>query len=278
MATRGSSAWRYETWGDPCPRTLTTISFVGESLLTVHVDIVPAVTALATVLKAHGYGVRKGDTGAYNCRHMRHDPSAPMSSHSWGTAIDINWQLNPAGSKLVTNMPKEMVADIMAIKTKQGKRVWRWGGDWDNRPDTPHTYYDAMHYEIHVTRDEMILEGIDWDTVVGTDPKVTIMKKLIYSRRGTPDGAAVKAAEELLPQDGLVSTTSKDTARRAVKAGLPVIAAGGPAYVDLVSSTYRKKTQGYHVHDNVTAIVGQTGIDTMAMMAAFAKAGWKVPK
>lgn len=274
MATRGSSKWRYEAWGDPCPRTLTTISF-SSTRITVNTKSVEAFTALATVLDAHRYQVREKDTGAYNCRHMRNDPSKPMSSHSWGTAVDINWQSNPDGRTLRTDMSRAMVDDIIAIKTNSRHQVFRWGGDWDSDGDSSdHSYVDAMHYELIVTPSELAT-GINWSTVKGTSPEVTVMKKLIYSKRGTADGSSVKAAEELAPQDGLVSTSSKETAQRARDEGVTVIAAGGPAYRDLVPPSQRKDSAGIHVHDNVQAVVGEVGIDTHIMLGQFAKNGWK---
>jgi hypothetical protein len=48
-------------------------------------------------------------------------------------------------------MPPAMVAEIQALKNDGGIAAVRWGGDWDGRPDTPHSNYDAMHWEVICT-------------------------------------------------------------------------------------------------------------------------------
>ena len=117
-----------------------------------------AYKALDAILKRHGYGPRRTDTGAYNCRRIT--GGTGYSLHAFGPgdkftfwngvtistslAVDINWSSNPYGRKLVTDMPPAMVAEIKAIRTGNGKQVWRWGGDYT-------TNKDAMHYEIVCT-------------------------------------------------------------------------------------------------------------------------------
>lgn len=71
--------------------------------------------------------------GSFSPRHQRHDPKLPLSLHSWGCAFDINWDKNPMGSKLVTDLPPEFVAAF----TEQG---WEWGGGWKS-------IKDAMHFQ-----------------------------------------------------------------------------------------------------------------------------------
>jgi len=78
-----------------------------------------------------GYDVRM--LGGYASRPIRGSTSAP-SNHSWGLAVDINWDRNPmVVGALVTDLPPGMVA------------VWKglgfgWGGDYHSRKD-------AMHFE-----------------------------------------------------------------------------------------------------------------------------------
>lgn len=107
--------------------------------MSVRPDIIPAVAALDARLRAHNYRTRKADTGAYNCRKIT--GGSGYSLHAYGIALDINWQSNPYGPTLVTDMPAAMVADIKAIRTRNGKQVWRWGGDYAGNKD-------AMHFEI----------------------------------------------------------------------------------------------------------------------------------
>lgn len=163
---RGSSQWRYYYWGRACQADLKTFEFYPGKRITVDARTIAAFTALGKVLQTYSYKVRDEDTGAYNCRKMK--GSSAWSSHAWGTAVDINWKTNPYTTKLVTDMPKEMVDAILAIKTVRGQQVFRWGGDWDNRPDTEHNYYDAMHFEIYATPGELA-KGISWKTVEQRD-------------------------------------------------------------------------------------------------------------
>lgn len=72
--------------------------------------------------------------GGFVPRHQRHDPKLPLSTHSWGCAFDVNWDTNPMGSKLVTDLPDEFVAAF----TEQG---WDWGGRWRSIKDAMHFQY-----------------------------------------------------------------------------------------------------------------------------------------
>jgi hypothetical protein len=131
----------------------------------VEVDerVTDAVAALGAVLQAHNYHVRSGDTGAYNCRKIT--GGSDWSLHAYGIAVDVNWNSNPYRTDhLVTDMPTAMIGDVCRILTKGGHRVWRWGGDWDGNPATPHSNYDAMHFEVVASPAELTL-GVDWSTV-----------------------------------------------------------------------------------------------------------------
>jgi len=67
-------------------------------------------------------------------RHMRHDPKMPLSIHSWGAAFDINWDKNPMGSKLITDIPP----DFAAAFTEQG---FDHGATWKSIKDAMHFQY-----------------------------------------------------------------------------------------------------------------------------------------
>lgn len=114
-----------------------------------------AYRALDACLARHGYAPRKVDTGAYSCRAIT--GGTGYSLHSYGPgdrfrfwngltiatslAVDINWQTNPYGKTLRTDMPPAMVSEIKALRTNSGAQVWGWGGDY-------RTNKDAMHFEI----------------------------------------------------------------------------------------------------------------------------------
>jgi hypothetical protein len=129
-----------DAWDPPCnSSTYVTISLHGDGRVTVDPRMREAVDRLNAVLLSWNYQTRASDTGAYNCRQIT--GGSGYSLHSYGIALDLNWTSNPYGPNLVTDMPRGMVDDILALHTNNGKRVWEWGGDWSNNKD-------AMHYEV----------------------------------------------------------------------------------------------------------------------------------
>jgi len=129
-----------QLWAPACnAANCVTIPLYGEGRVTVDRRTVEAVRALNACLERHRYATRRNDTGAYNCRKIT--GGTGYSLHAYGIALDLNWQSNPYGPNLVTDMPPAMVADIKAIRTNGGALVWRWGGDYSRNKD-------AMHYEV----------------------------------------------------------------------------------------------------------------------------------
>lgn len=135
-------------WGGGCkPLGLKAVKFDGLLFNWInHNGAIEAFIALGAIFTKHGYDVRAIDTGTYNCRTIK--GTNTLSRHAKPTAIDINWKSNPDGSRLVTDIPRAIVDEVLAMRTNSGEQVWRWGGDWDSRPETPHGYYDAMHFEL----------------------------------------------------------------------------------------------------------------------------------
>lgn len=156
VASRGSSTWRAASWGKGCdPNVIVSVPWViGAPKIQCHRDAWPAFRALGRIMREHGYVIRGDDTGCYVCRKITGGTSP--SSHAQGIGIDVNWLTNPYRlDKLVTDMPDAMIAAVHGLQTLSGLRVFRWGGDWDNRPDTKHSNYDAMHFELIVTPTEL---------------------------------------------------------------------------------------------------------------------------
>ncbi len=144
-------------WQPACERKLTTFVFHGGARATVAVESTEAWRALDQVMQKHRYKIRSRDTGGYNCREVR--AGGPHSLHSFGIACDINWNTNHLrrDNVLVTDMPRKMIDDIVAIRTTGGARIFSWGGDYT-------TFKDAHHFEIVASPNEL-LAGIDWATV-----------------------------------------------------------------------------------------------------------------
>jgi len=129
-----------DAWAPPCAAsTFVTLDLYGEGRVTVDPRTRDAVAALDACLRDASYETRKNDTGAYNCRQIT--GGSGYSLHAYGIALDINWQSNPYGPNLVTDMPKAMTDAITALRTNNGCRVWEWGGSWSGNKD-------AMHFEI----------------------------------------------------------------------------------------------------------------------------------
>lgn len=140
--------------------------------------------ALAAVLALHQYSIRTEDTDSYNCRQIT--GGTGHSLHSFGIALDVNWKTNPydnhRGTRDVrysdkptqderaldvrrgladTDMTPAMIADAMAIRTRNGVQVFDWGGNWRDRKD-------CMHFELDLSPEELAA-GIDRATVAGWD-------------------------------------------------------------------------------------------------------------
>ena len=99
----------------------------------VHRGIAPLVVeGLRRTEELAQYDVRM--LGGYNSRPIRGSTITP-SNHSWGLAVDINWDKNPMVSgPVVTDMPARMVDAWTSLG-------FGWGGAWTG------TRKDAMHFE-----------------------------------------------------------------------------------------------------------------------------------
>lgn len=157
MTVLNTSGMRRE-WGPGCySGPMVVINLHGTGRISVRPEVVDAWRAFNACLVKHGYETERHHTGAYNCRPIT--GGTGISPHGLGLPADINWQRNPYGKKLVTDMPAALVRDILAIRTVDGHRVFDWGGNWVS-------VKDAMHYDIVNTRAHLA-RGIDPRTVPG---------------------------------------------------------------------------------------------------------------
>lgn len=143
----------------------------GPDSIRVAAPAVAAFERLAGILLIHGYEIRPADTDSYNCRTIT--GGSLKSLHAYGIALDVNWQTNPwrdhpgtrpprfshavtqaeraadvAAGTADTDMTAAMIADIEAIATVDGLRVFKWGGHFG-------TLKDAMHFELDVGPEEL---------------------------------------------------------------------------------------------------------------------------
>lgn len=194
LPAAGSSAWRKKFWPACEKADLVTQEFGPQRIrLRVARAIVEPANVLLDTMAQHHYILRQKVTGAYNCRKITN--GTVPSAHASGIAIDANWDTNPyTKGKLITDMPPAMVKDCQEIRTLNGVQVWRSGSDWDTRPETPHEFYDAMHWEIVATPDELkvgIMRHI-------ASPVIALHPVL---RKGSM-GPAVAQLQQLLTREG----------------------------------------------------------------------------
>jgi D-alanyl-D-alanine carboxypeptidase len=113
----------------------------------VHAVLAPIVVRCLRETVALGYRLDEiADEGAYACRPMvtaSGDWTSTPSNHSWGLALDLNWQRNPMSTRrLVTDLPPRVV------------RLWEeWGFNWGGRwMANGGRLADAMHFEYALTK------------------------------------------------------------------------------------------------------------------------------
>lgn len=98
--------------------------------ITVREEVAPMVMNLLEATDKL-YNIKPASTGAYNCRAIRGTSTA--SNHSWGLAVDINWNDNPMSYTFHSEIPPAVVA-------MWNDCGWYWGGFYSRR-------YDTMHFE-----------------------------------------------------------------------------------------------------------------------------------
>lgn len=150
----------------------------GRVTLKVHPLLVDTFVGIASVFLAHGYAFEETAGGTLSCRNITGASANRIEAqiicqcprattlHLHGLAVDINPSRNRYRRVVGvvqwgrhTDLPKALIADIEAIKTKAGKRAVEWGGRWFN-------IKDPMHFENDLTRAELEA-GIDRSTIKG---------------------------------------------------------------------------------------------------------------
>lgn len=183
-----TEARRMAAWGQACQIPFAKVT-IDSRQFAVHAEVQEAFEVWEEVRQKYNYPLTGEDTGAYNCRHINHNPNNPWSAHAWATAMDTNWLENPYGSKLVTDIPPKMVEELQRLRTGSGAYVFMWGGDWDRKPDTPHAAYDAMHWEV-------IAHPLDLATGIALDS--SLVKGDELGLKLGDRGNAVKALQQAL--------------------------------------------------------------------------------
>lgn len=98
----------------------------------VRTEVAPMVGVLLAATQDLGYTLHADQCGGFACRPIR--GSSTPSNHSWGLAVDLNWNRNPMGLPFRSEIPP-------AVVNLWEQAGWYWGGRYRNRPDTMHFEY-----------------------------------------------------------------------------------------------------------------------------------------
>lgn len=110
---------------------------LGRANVLIRPELFAGLVLLSRALQRHDRGARAHDTWSYACRPIAGTTS--WSMHSYGIALDVRATAYPLGVRVTDAALLAAVAEIEAITTPDGWRVWEWGGRW-RRPD-------GMHFE-----------------------------------------------------------------------------------------------------------------------------------
>lgn len=170
---------------------------------------IDALRALDRCYKAWNYHPKSGQTWGYNCRKITGGSGHSLHAYGPGAifvfwtgvritsalASDTNSLANPYGPRLVTDMPRQMVEAILAIRTNSGARLFGWGGNYRNNKD-------AMHWEI-VCDPADLRSGINWNTVAGSATPIS----------GPKEDPDMNIDMESVPPKGTVDKNGKELNR-----------------------------------------------------------------
>lgn len=78
--------------------------------------------------------------GAFTARHMAWNASRPLSSHSWGIAVDLNARQNGYGKEPAKEDEDGTLKPVLPFFEAEG---FAWGGHFK-----PQAYFDGMHFEL----------------------------------------------------------------------------------------------------------------------------------
>lgn len=232
------------------PTTIEPTKWPAGYLLPVAPETAPAWLWLSDRMQSYGVTFDELAGGTYNCRLIA--GTSGYSLHSYGIAFDLNPSRNPYGTRLVYDHPDGLIADVLALRTVSGARVFRWGGDWDDDPDTGHNTYDAMHFEITCTRADLA-SGLLEEPMALTPEQEQFVRDLYAAAQGGrwKDGVWVPDAEAA--SDGSAFGPMVDLVR-ASRGKPPHTHSGDSGPVDL--SHLVTKTD-YNQHDHAEGVTGK---------------------
>lgn len=97
-------------------------------------EIAPLVKKALDDTVATGYHLNQAETGAFCCRPIGGTNTA--SNHSWGLAVDLNWNQNEFSRSPHYTITREAIACWKRLG-------FSWGGDWSGKKDTMHMEFNG---------------------------------------------------------------------------------------------------------------------------------------
>jgi len=147
-------------WPHCQPNQQKTIRLNSGLVLTVRHEVAELITLLLDEVERRGYDLLPEQTGGYNCRQIFHHgkPTGEPSNHSWGLAVDLNWNLNPAQGRVLetTNIPPWLVSFMWSFG-------FFWGGWYKSDKD-------PMHFEFAKTPSQAEVLTNALRTALGQQP------------------------------------------------------------------------------------------------------------
>ncbi len=176
------------------PLVVDGVSF-GSCHIAAHGLFVAFVTELARHIQG---GLHAGSCGCYSTTDNL--PDGSRSFHSYGIAVDVNWNVNHMGN-YIPDAKGEWAVPRAAATTLALKYGLEWGGNWQDG------YHDNMHFEVHLS--PSIARGF---STYLPGP----VRKLVGRTSGWPlkgkhvFGAPHPQADGLITHDGKGSPTDRD--------------------------------------------------------------------
>lgn len=222
--------------------------------VTVRAEVADLVVALLEATDK-AYDIDQHDTGAYACRPIAGTSTA--SNHSWGLAIDLNWEDNPQGQWTTCVIPPAVVAMWVACG-------FGWGGFYKGTPDRMH--FEYLGTPSSVAKDlKKALTYLNPAPVKPTPPAPPKPTPVVYDAPLNPAVAP-----------GGHNAQVADLQRYLVLAGYGPIS-GTPPYTEFYGGATEEAVARFHVANPKYAskahdvAIGPTGWKALEKLAAAAK-------
>lgn len=244
------------------PTTLEPKNWPDGLLLAVARESAPAWLWLADAMWRYGVTIDEWASGTYNCRNIA--GTAVKSAHAYGVALDINPSRNPAGATYKSDLSPNFTAEVLALRTVTGRRVFRWGGDWDGIPQTGHSLFDPMHFEITCSPQDVASGLVEEPMALTPEQEKFIQDMYDFVVQGTRWVDGERVSGYAAASDGSFAGAAVDLVRQARNSPLHAHTGGTLPPPDLTgyltkadaAVTYAAKVD-FNGHDHAEGVTGK---------------------